>query len=169
MRPDDTARLLLTVGGRSLWADLEAQETPPEQRRPLPARTQFRDAHCERLLLGVCLAGGKLCTARAYMAGLRKDHFSEPRHRAMWTDLAAWPLTAAGVSERLDLMITYLDAERMANEQQWGAAVHDGTPLPTQSFIACDAAAEGLARRIVMLAHVREKLREAEQLLNGRT
>jgi hypothetical protein len=169
LSPRDTAEALLCVGGRSLWADLEGRDTRPDERRPLPSPGRFRDTRAERLLLGCCLAGGRLCSARAHMAGLRAEHFTEPRYRDLWPTLSVSPAFGPVVLRRLHLMADYLDAERVVNEDRWHLATENGEPLPTQSFIACDVAAQGLAERIVRLAKVREKLREAEQLLNGRS
>ena len=172
MTPRDTAEALICVGNRSLWAELEGRETRRGERRmPFDAileRAYFRDTHAEELLLGCCLAGGQLCLARAHMAGLRAAHFAQPRHRDLWPELATWPMSTAGLLQRLDLITAYLDAERVVNEDRWRFAIQNDQPLPTQSFIACDVAAQGLAERIVRLAKVRQHLREAEQLLNGR-
>ncbi len=168
LSPEETARLLLTVGGRSLWADLEGRDTRPDERRPLPLPGRFRDGRAERLLLGCCLASGHTGVLRAKSAGLRAEHFTEPKHQDVWACITDWPADPARILARLGMMIEYLDAERVVNDERWRQAVADGALLPTRSFVSCADAARGLAERIVRLAKVREKLREAEQLLNGR-
>ena len=169
MTPDQVATALLTVGGRSLWCELEAQETPRARQRPIPQPRHLRDPRAERLLLGCCLAAGELALSSVRHAGIEPQHFTEPTYHDLWLAIAAAPHDTGLVASHLDMMLDYLYAESCVNEDAWRVALADADPRPTQALTSCESAAEGLARRIVRLALVRAKLAEAERLLSDRT
>lgn len=166
MTPDDVATALLTVGGRSLWRELEEMNTPPGERRYVIRPSIIHDRHCERLLLGCIYAYGPLAMTGVYKTPLVASDFYERNHRPLYTTSPAIPEDLMESITCVGMIDQYLDAASAVNRRWLAEGQADGVLPGECPHVDATIAAQGLALRIVRLARVRDLLQQAENLLN---
>ena len=176
MDTEQLAQAYLTVGERSMWAELEDRSTRPEERRArLVDPWAVTDVHCERLVMGCLLLHSRARTG-AVRAGLAPWHFSNRGLSRLYQQLMslapgsslAMKALAPGpeaMKALLRLMARFADVDQAVDEACW----RQWTPADGLAPAWLDPAvvAHALAGRLVRLAQVRRKLREANEIMAG--
>lgn len=175
----DTANLAqtyLTVGERSMWADLAGRVTRLEERRTrLVDPWAVTDVHCERLTMGALLLYSGARTG-AVRAGLAPWHFSNRSLSQLYQHLMSSSpdssLARAGLAPGpesmkalLRLMNQFADVETAVDQARWRQWSPEDGMAP--SWVEPAEVVRALAARLVRLAQVRRKLREANELMAG--
>jgi hypothetical protein len=143
------ASLYLTTAGHSLWQELgvkNANSVPAER-----TATMWADQRAEAMLLGCLLIEGEPAAEACRRAHLQPAAFTQSRFAT------AYPLALAGKRVGAALC-AYCTGEYIAAfEELCKRGIYH--PAPDVAF--------ALAQRTVKLAGARQRIREADRLLNG--
>lgn len=153
------AEVWLSTGGHGIYEHLHA--VPVRRGRRIPVPRAIVSPRAEDLLCGCLAFYGEYAREGAARAGLQASHFTEAKARAMW----------AGGNDATYRAYVMAEYDWAANEvlAQWCerkvAGAHDADLYDANAA----EIAEALAEHVVRMAQVREKLTEAERLLNSIT
>ena len=150
------AGIWLSTHGHSLYEHLTGEPQPI----PLPrARTRLADYRAETLLCGLLYYYPDLARQGAASVGMEAWHIRGRKARAMWEGSPDPAYRLYVLTEYNGAADEVLDRWARLRLQGADASLYEATP---------DQVAAALAGHIVRLAHARDKLREAEELLKGR-
>jgi hypothetical protein len=150
------AELWLSTGGHGVYEHLGTTPVRPGRRIPQPRA--MASPRAEDLLCGCLAFYGAECREGATLAGLKTSDLTTAKARAMW-DGSPSPTYRAYVMAEYDWAADEL-------LRQWCERRVAGLEADLYGASAAEIA-EALAGHIVRLAQVRDKLIEAERLLQG--
>ena len=168
---DRLAALWLTRSGRSLWDHIEGtiHRTPQEYGRMTLDPRAIRDPRAEVLLLGLCGHDPEAGRRGYQRAGLQPNHVTTAKICGMLFGKEIRDSAAMGEYLYASAQVTALWSSHLAGFPE------DCIPLEAARYsrelceVSTEDVAYALAARVVRLAEVRRKLRDAYATLAGQT